>query len=178
MDWRAGVRRAFEGADAGLRFAFCYAAAAAVALFAAGALGVKDSFWATLVVLMVMRREGIASLELTVHYALGTIMGVIVGAVVLRFVHAPVMLAVVASLVATFARVGFSINPCLGYMAFTLFLLCVMNVSATGVIMPHLFETRLYDVCVGCLLALAGTLLATYPRFTSAPAAPPARPFS
>jgi hypothetical protein len=66
----------------------------------------------------------------------------------------------------------------LGYMAFTLSLFFVMHVSATGVIMPHLFETRLYDVCVGGLLGLAGTRLATYPHFTCMPAAPPARPFS
>jgi hypothetical protein len=175
MDWRAGVRRAFTGAGAGPRFAVCYAAAAAVALFAANELGVRDSFWATLVVLMVMRREGIASLELTVHYALGTILGVILGAMVLRFVHEPVTLAVLASFAATFARVGFSINPCLGYLAFTLFLLFVMRVSGTGLIMPHLLETRLYDVCVGCVLALAGTLLATYPRSSAATAPPGAR---
>lgn len=174
MDWRAGVRRAFEGAGAGMRFALCYAAAAAVALFAASRLGVRESFWATLVVLMVMRREGIVSLELTIHYALGTIMGVVAGALILRYAHAPVTLAVLASLVATFARVGFSINPCLGYMAFTMFLLFVTHMSTNGPIMPHLFETRVYDVCVGCVLALAGTLLATYPRFSSATAQPPA----
>jgi len=33
--------------------------------------------------------------------------------------------------------------------------------------MPDLLGTRLYDVCVSCTLALAGTLLATYPRATS-----------
>ncbi len=168
MDWRAGVRRAFDGADAGLRFAVCYAAAAAVALFAASWLGVSESFWATLVVLMVMRREGTVSLELTVHYALGTILGVVLGAMVLHLglAGSPLALAVLATAVASFARVGFSVNPCLGYVSFTTFLLFAMSMlkEEGAARLPHLFETRLYDVSVGCILALAGTLAATYPR--------------
>jgi hypothetical protein len=169
MDWRAGVRRAYHGADAGLRFTLCYAAAAAVALFAATSLGVSDSFWATLVVLMVMRREGLTSLELTIHYALGTIIGVVVGAMVLRFAHESLLLGSLAVLVAAFARIGFSINPALGYMSFTMFLLFdVHMIQASGGIIPsHIAEIRLYDVTVGCIIALIATLAATYPRLKS-----------
>jgi hypothetical protein len=168
MDWRAGVRRAFRGAGAGICFACCYAGAAAVALFAASALGMSDPYWATFVVLMVVRPEGVVSLELTIQYALGTIFGVIAGAAILHFVHEPVALAILATLAATFARVGFSINPCLGFMSFTMFLPFGMHLSATSAIPPHLFETRVYDVAIGCALALAATLLATYPRVSEA----------
>jgi Fusaric acid resistance protein-like len=166
MDWRAGVWRACHGVDAGVRFTLCYGAAAAIALFAATALGVKESFWATLVVLMVMRREGTASLELTIHYAMGTIMGVVCSAVLLRLVDGPLVLAVLATLVAGFARVGFAVSPALGYMSFTMFMLFGLNVilASGGAMVPHLFETRLYDVTVGCLIALTATLAATYPR--------------
>ena len=166
MDWRAGVRRAFHGADAGARYTLCYAAAAAVALFAASHLGVRHSFWATLVVLMVMRREGIASLELTIHYAAGTMLGVALGALALHFVEGPVTLALLATAVAALARVGFSLSPGLGYMAFTLFLLFAVRIVAAtnGTIDPQLVEMRLFDVTVGCILALAGTLAAIYPR--------------
>jgi hypothetical protein len=169
MDWRAGVRRAYRGADAGIRFTLCYGAAAAVALFAASWLRVSDSFWATLVVLMVMRREGVASLELTIHYALGTIIGVVVGAAILRVVERPTTLAILATLVASFARIGFAVNPALGFMTFTMFLLFALHMilASGGAIPPHLFETRLYDVSVGCGIALVGTLAATYPRFKS-----------
>jgi uncharacterized membrane protein YccC len=175
MDWRAGVRRAFRGADAGMRFALCYAAAAAMALFAASALRVSDSFWATLVVLMVMRREGIASLELTIQYAMGTIFGIVVGAIILSFAHGPITLALLATLIAACARIGFSMSPALGFMTFTIFLLFSTHVilASGGVIPPHLFETRLYDVTVGCLIALAGTLAATYPRFGPAKSSVP-----
>jgi hypothetical protein len=167
MDWRAGVRRAFHGADAGPRYTICYAAAAAVALFAASYLGMRHSFWATLVVLMVMRREGTASLELTIHYAAGTILGVALGAVVLHFVEGAVALAVLATLVAALARVGFALSPGLGFLAFTLFLLFLVRLVAvsSGTIDPQLVEMRLYDVSVGCIIALAGTLAAIYPRF-------------
>jgi hypothetical protein len=168
MDWREGIRRACRGTDAGIRFTACYGAAAAVALFAASSLGVHDSFWATLVVLMVMRREGIASLELTIHYAVGTIVGVLLGAAILHLGESALTLAVLATLVAALARVGTAINPALGFMAFTMFLLFAVHaiLASDGGSAPHLLETRLYDVTVGCIIALVGTLAATYPRFT------------
>ena len=169
MDWHAGVRRAFSGADAGVRYTLCYGAAAAVSLFAATSLGVKEPFWATLVVLMVMRREGIASLQLTIHYAVGTIAGVIVAAEILRWIEQPLTLAVLATLVAAFARIGFAMNPSLGFMAFTMFLLFVVSlIMVSAGVVPHLLGARIYDVTVGCALALIGTLAATYPRFPRA----------
>jgi hypothetical protein len=168
MDWRAGIRRACRGTDAGIRFTACYGAAAAVALFAASSLGVHDSFWATLVVLMVMSREGIASLELTIHYAVGTIGGVLLGAAILRLGEGAITLAVLATLVAALARVGTAVNPALGFMAFTMFLLFAAHaiLAGDGVSDPHLLETRLYDVTMGCIIALVGTLAATHPRFS------------
>jgi uncharacterized membrane protein YccC len=63
-----------------------------------------------------------------------------------------------------------AINPSLGYMAFTIFLLFVVHVimvSAGKV--PHVLEARIYDVTVGCVIALAGTLAAIYPRLSDAP---------
>jgi hypothetical protein len=166
IDWRAGVRRAFAGVDSGSRFTLCYASAAAVALFAASSLRVSDAFWASLVVLMVMRREGTVSIELNVQYALGTLAGVIVAAAILHLLDGPLALAVLATAVAAFARVGFSVNPAFGFMSFTMFLLFVVHVTMVGAAgPPHLMGTRIYDVAVGCLLALAGTLAATYPRF-------------
>ncbi len=164
IDWRSGVRRAFAGADAGPRFTLCYAAAASVALFAASALRVSDAYWAALVVLMVMRREGTVSIELNVQYALGTLAGVSVAAAILHWLDNPLALAVLATTVAAFARVGFAVNPMFGFMSFTMFLLFVAHLPGAGV-PPHLLGTRIYDVSVGCLLALAGTLAATYPRF-------------
>jgi hypothetical protein len=168
MDWRAGVRRACHGSDAGLRFTLCYGAAAATALFAANGLGVKDAFWATLVVLMVMRREGVASLELTIHYAVGTVIGVLLGEVVLSAAHGALFLALFATLAASFARVAFAVNPALGFLSFTMFLLFSTEMIAAlgGPVPEHLLETRLFDVSVGCAIALAGTLAAIYPRLS------------
>jgi fusaric acid resistance family protein len=165
MDWRAGLRRALQGADADVRFTLCYAAAAATALFAASYLRMQDPFWATLVVLMVMRREGTASIKLTIHYAAGTLVGVVIAAAVFYRIEQPLLLAVLATATAAFTRIGFAVNPALGFMAFTLFLLFVVHVVVVSVgITPHLLETRIFDVAVGCALSLVGTLAATYPR--------------
>ena len=168
MDWRAGIHRACLGMDAGVRFTACYAGAAAVSLLAASSLGVSDPFWATFVVLMVMRREGIESLQLTIHYAVGTIIGVLLGDAVLHLQLNAVTFAVLATVVAALARVGTAVNPALGFTAFTMFLLFAVHavLAMDGGGFPHLLETRLYDVTVGCIIALVGTLAATYPRIT------------
>ena len=127
----------------------------------------SDPYWATLAVLMVMRREGIVSLELTIQYAAGTVVGAIVAAVILHWIEVPLVLAVLATLVAAFSRVGFAINPSLGFMSFTMFLLFIVQViEVSAGIVPHLAGARVYDVSVGCGLALLGTLAATYPRLT------------
>ena len=76
MDWRAGLRRALAGADAGPRFAIVVALTAALALFAATHLGVTRAYWATLTVILVMRREGMVSLKLTLQYLAGTLLGI------------------------------------------------------------------------------------------------------
>lgn len=166
IDWRAGVRRAFDGADAGVRYTLCYAMAAAIALFAASSLRETDPFWATLVVLMVMRREGLVSIELNVQYALGTLAGVVVAAGLLHWIDNALALATLATLVAALGRVGFAVNPALGFMSFTMFLLFVVEATLASVgAVPDLLGARIYDVGVGCALALAGTLAATYPRF-------------
>jgi uncharacterized membrane protein YccC len=165
MDWRAGIHRAYLGMDSGVRFTASYGAAAAVSLFAASSLGVSDPFWATFVVLMVMRREGMESLELTIHYAVGTIIGVLLGAAILHLHPSVLTVAVLATLVAALARVGTAVNPALGFTAFTMFLLFAVHVilAIDGGRFPRLFETRLYDVTVGCIIALIGTLAAIYP---------------
>jgi hypothetical protein len=55
-------------------------------------------------------------------------------------------------------------------MAFTMFLLLVVSViMVSAKIVPHLLEARVYDLTVGCILARAGTLAATYPRLSRAP---------
>ena len=58
------------------RFAIVVALTAALALFAANHLGVTRAYWATLTVVLVMRREGMVSLKLTLQYLAGTLLGI------------------------------------------------------------------------------------------------------
>lgn len=160
MDWRAGVRRALAGADAGPWFAICYAAACAVALLAAGELSVARPYWATVTVMMVMRREGLMSLELVIQYMVGTLVGILAAAAIESVVHAPLVLALLATAFAAFARFGLALNPGLGFTAFTVFFMLAVDLAVQGTgLATHVLSTRLYDVAVGCALALAGTLV-------------------
>lgn len=170
MDWRAGLRLALAGANAGPWFAICYAAACAIALFAAGELGVARPYWATVTVMMVMRREGLMSLELVIHYMAGTLAGILAAAALHWAFPAPFTLALLATAFAAFARFGMALNPGLGFTAFTVFFVLAVDLAVAGSgLAAHILSTRFYDVAVGCAIALAGTLAV---RALARPAAP------
>jgi hypothetical protein len=162
MDWRVGVRRALAGVGAGPRFALCYAGAAALALLAADGLGVRNPYWATLTTIMVMRREGLASLSLTLQYMAGTLVGIPIAELLFRTSDQPVVIASLATLAAASFRAGFALNPAFGFSAITVFLLMVIDLAASsGGAASHLLAVRLYDVGVGCAIALLGTIAAS-----------------
>jgi Fusaric acid resistance protein-like len=162
MDWRAGIRRAFAGADAGLWFAFCFAAACALALLAARWLGVASPYWATFVVVMVMRHEGTVSIKLVILYMLGTIAGVPVASALAELAGGnSLALVALATMAAACGRLGFALNAAIGYLAFTVFLVVIIELVRGGAVPPSaLVLTRLYDVGVGCAIALVATLVA------------------
>jgi uncharacterized membrane protein YccC len=161
MDWRAQLRRALAGAGVGPRFALCYAGAAALALLTAQYLGVTNAYWATLTTIMVMRREGMECIGLILHYMVGTLVGIPIADVLFHAIHQPLAIAVLATATAAFVRVGLALNPALGFVAFTVFLLLGIDLALQHGGMPqHLFAVRLYDVTIGCAFALLGTLAA------------------
>lgn len=132
VDWRAGLRRALGGVGAGSRYAICYAMTACVALFVAESLGVSRPYWAT------------------------------VAALIVSLVPVLPVIALIAVVCAASARIGLALNPALGFMGFTVFFMLAIDVALQGeAIHTHLLSTRLYDVAVGCVLALLGTLVAT-----------------
>lgn len=162
MDWRVGVRRALAGADVGPSYAFVYAAMAALSLLIAGQLGVSRPYWATLTLLMTMRREGMVSQRLTIQYMAGTLLGIPAAAWLSDASSAPLVVAVLATLSAACARLGLAINPALGFAAFTMFLMLVIDLALHRAGLPaQLLSSRLYDVGVGCMLALLGTRIAS-----------------
>lgn len=162
IDWRAGLRRALGGVGAGPRYAICYAVTACVALLTADSLGVSRPYWATIAVLVVMRREGTVSLQMIVQYMIGTLAGIFLAALIVRFVPMLPAVALIGVACAASARLGLALNPALGFMSVTAFIMLALDVALQGEAMHmHLLSTRLYDVGVGCVLALLGTLVAT-----------------
>jgi hypothetical protein len=162
VDWRAGLRRALGGVGAGPRYAICYATTACVALFAAESLGVSRPYWATIAVLIVMRREGTVSLQIIVQYMIGTLAGILAAAFIVRLAPMIPVIALIAVACAASGRIGLALNPALGFMGFTAFFMLAIDVASQGdAIHLHLLSTRLYDVAIGCVLSLLGTLVAT-----------------
>lgn len=162
MDWRVGLRRALAGADAGPRFAICAALTAALSLLAADALGVNRPYWATLTTILVMRREGMVSLRLTLQYMLGTLLGIPIAAGLWQLSATPLMVALLCTVAAACWRPGLASNPALGFACVTVFLVLGADLAHHSIGGPApLLLARLYDVGVGCVFAIAGTLVAT-----------------
>ena len=162
LDWRETIARTFAFDRPDYRFAIGITLAAGIALFAASSLHLNRPYWAAVSLLLIMRREGTESMRLTLHYAVGTILGVLAAAALTLVTASVTVLATVAVLAAAVTRIALALNPSLGFTGFTLFLLLLVDValpahgdSAT------LWTTRLYDVAVGCGLSIAGTLLAS-----------------
>jgi uncharacterized membrane protein YccC len=165
MDWRAGLRRALAGTGSGPRYALCYAGAAALALLLAEQLGVTNAYWATLTTIMVMRREGMESLGLVLHYMAGTLVGIPIAGLLFHLVDQPITIALLATAAASSVRVALSLNPALGFVAFTVFLLLDIDLGLQhAAAPPHLLAVRLYDVTIGCVIALLATLAASVGR--------------
>jgi Fusaric acid resistance protein-like len=164
MDWHAGARRALAGSDAGLWFAICYAVACAFSLFAAEQLGVNNPYWATFAVIVVMRPEGLVSLRLVIHYMVGTIAGVPAATLLAQMATDYELVHIaLAAIVGAFGRLGFALNAALGYLAFTVFVILIVELARDSPVPPSaLALTRLYDVSVGCIIALIGTLIAGF----------------
>ncbi len=162
MDWRAGLRRALAGADAGPRFAIVVALTAALALFAATHLGVTRAYWATLTVILVMRREGMVSLKLTLQYLAGTLLGIPLATLLWHAAGGTQwLIALLATLAAASSRMGMALNPALGFACMTTFMVLAVDLLRVFTAGPEqLVLGRLTDVAVGGALAVVGTLIA------------------
>lgn len=76
-------------------------------------------------------------------------------------VGAPLLGFALATVAAAFGRLGFAPNPAPGYLAFTVFVILIVELVRVSSVPPfELVLTRLYDVGVGCVIALAATLIA------------------
>ena len=162
MDWRAGLRRALAGADAGPRFAIVVALTAALALFAATHLGVTRAYWATLTVILLMRREGMVSLKLTLQYLAGTLLGIPLAALLWHAAGGTQwLIALLATLAAAASRLGMALNPALGFACMTTFMVLAVDLLRLFSGGPTtLVLERLYDVALGGALAVVGTIVA------------------
>ncbi len=161
MDWRTGVRRAFAGAGTGPWFAICFAAACAVALFVAQSLGVQSPYWACYAVIATMRREGMVSRKLMLQYIIGTVVGIPIAAFLGQVAGTPLTMALIATLAAASGRLGFMLNPALGYLSFIIFLVMLVEIARHGTPPVDVVIARAFDVAVGCAIAFVATQVAS-----------------
>jgi uncharacterized membrane protein YccC len=91
----------------------------------------------------------------------GTLLGIPIAALLFHAVDQPLAIALLATAAAASVRVALSLNPGLGFTAFTVFLMLDIDLALRhGAEPTHLLAVRLYDVTIGCAIALLATFVA------------------
>ena len=161
VDWRAGLRRALGGDRSGSPLCDLLCNDRLRCPLRSRIARSKPPVLGDVAVLIVMRREGTVSLRIIVQYMIGTLAGIFAAAFIVHLVPVLPVIALIAVACAASGRIGLALNPALGFMGFTAFFMLAIDVALQGQASHvHLLSTRLYDVAIGCVLALLGTLVA------------------
>jgi hypothetical protein len=142
------------------RFAFIFATTTTLGFILANALHISRGYWAVGTTLIIMVPNSTQSFYKSAQRLLGTFLGVVIAAFLVRFGHDPISLILFVLVAAYFAPLGLIRNYWVGNMyiaALILFLLEISSVNHTGSF--DLAVLRTLDIGLGCLLGIIGTFV-------------------
>lgn len=144
-----------------LRFAVAFTAAATAALWLGGLFDPTHRYWIVITALVVMQPDSAQSYRRIAERVAGTVCGVVVaGAVTLAFHRAVficVAVLIVAPLIPHHLMKRYWLHTGLiALMVLLAYDLTLLNADS----MAHLLIERVFDILIGCTLALIGTALA------------------
>jgi uncharacterized membrane protein YccC len=142
------------------RFAFIFATTTTLGFILANALHISRGYWAVGTTLIVMLPDSTQSLYKSAQRLLGTFVGVVIAAFLVRLGHDPITLILFVLISAYFAPLGLIRNYWLGNIfiaALILFLLEISSAHHTGSF--DLAILRTIDIGLGCLLGVIGSFV-------------------
>ncbi|WP_035055726.1 FUSC family protein [Andreprevotia chitinilytica] len=157
---KRGMLRIMAGRNAGWLHALCFMVTCTAALWIALVLGFQRPAWLTAVTLFVLRPDGADSLRRLLQYAVGTLVGVPLAWLVVRFSHEPVHLLAWVLVFAFLRPLGMARNYWAHAAAITAMVMILLDIAW----LPNggdlsLLRIRLVDVLVGSAIALAGLMV-------------------
>lgn len=142
------------------RFAFLFATTATIGYLIANYFHISRGYWVVGTILLVMLPDSTQSLYKSVQRLLGTFVGVMIGALLMRFGHDPITLMIFCLIAAYFAPLGLIRNYWLGNIFIAALVLFLLEISKTAHISSFdLALLRTTDIALGCLLGSLGALI-------------------
>jgi hypothetical protein len=155
---------AMNGSNAGLRYATVYSICIVSGLLLGLALNTSKAYWVAVTIMMTMRPDADLNFVRSLQRIVGTIIGVAIAALVVLYVHDVWLIAGIILLIGLALPHGFPMNYGLHCSLIALFVLLLYNlVTLQYGGDSNLLRERIYDVMMGCCIALVGNMLA-FPR--------------
>lgn len=149
-----------------LRYALVLALTACLGFLLAQQFHVERGYWVVGTILIVMMPDRNQSLYKSFQRLLGTLLGVFIAAVVLRFVNSEIILIAFSTLSAFLAPLGLLKNYWLGnvFIAGLIILFLDISMYQSSVQDFNFAWLRISDIGIGCLFGVIGTFVAFPPK--------------
>ena len=159
------LARAVNGSNNGWRYPLVYSACIVGGLLLGVLLGTGKPYWIAITIMMTMRPDAALNLIRSVQRIGGTLIGVAIAGLIVHYIHNLWWICAIVLLLGLTLPHGIPMNyglHCTLLAAFVL-LLFITATLQYGSDDVGLLRERVYDVVLGCVIALTGTLLA-FPR--------------
>jgi uncharacterized membrane protein YccC len=163
--FRDNVSRAVNGNNNGWRYPLVYSVGIVGGLLLGVVLGTGKPYWVAITIMMTMRPDASLNLIRSVQRIGGTLIGVAIAGIIVHFIHELWWITLVVLLLGLTLPHGIPMNYGLHCTLIALFVLLLFITASVqyGNDDSGLLRERVYDVILGCVIALIGTVLA-FPR--------------
>jgi uncharacterized membrane protein YccC len=161
---QVNIISALNGGNAGLRYATVYSLCIVSGLLLGLVLNTSKAYWVAVTIMMTMRPDADLNFVRSLQRIVGTIIGVAIAALVVIYIHNMWLIAGIILLIGLALPHGFPLNYGLHCSLIALFVLLLYHIVTLQYgDDANLLRERIYDVMMGCCIALVGNTLA-FPR--------------
>lgn len=153
-----------DGSNAGKRYASVYSICIVSGLLLGVFIGTSKPYWVAITVMMTMRPDAELNFTRSMQRIVGTLIGISVAALTVHYIHDVWYIAVIVLLIGLALPHGFPLNygvHCTLLALFVMLLYTVATAQYGGE--ENILRERVYDVLLGCAIALIGNAIA-FPR--------------
>lgn len=141
-------------------YAFFYVLTTCASIYAVKIFKIDHGYWAIGTMLLIMRPELQNSIYRAIQRLLGTVLGVIVASVLIKYIDHPLHVLPIAALLGFVGPLSFVSSYWLGSFVAVTMILLLMDIPFIGI--PHEYDLafiRFNSTALGCAMALLGVVV-------------------